>query len=104
MGHFTRRLIERRESEIMIDYLSNKYNYMLQNGDPRVAHLPLMENPILNTISVLLYLYIVKIAGPAFMKDRKPYEFRRILFIYNMVLVALSGWMFYELWQLDGGM
>lgn len=30
--HFTRRLIERRESEIMIDYLSNKYNYMLQNG------------------------------------------------------------------------
>ena len=61
-----------------------------------MAHLPLMENPILNTISVLLYLYIVKIAGPAFMKDRKPYEFRRILFIYNMVLVALSGWMFYE--------
>lgn len=80
----------------MIDYLSKKYNYMLQNGDPRVAHLPLMENPILNTISVLLYLYIVKIAGPAFMKDRKPYEFKRILFMYNMVLVALSGWMFYE--------
>ena len=51
---------------------------------------------MLNTISVLLYLYIVKIAGPAFMKDRKPYEFRRILFVYNMVLVALSGWMFYE--------
>ena len=55
-----------------------------------------MDNPVLNTISVLLYLYIVKIAGPAFMKDRKPYEFRRILFVYNMVLVALSGWMFYE--------
>ena len=55
-----------------------------------------MENPILNTISVLFYLYIVKIAGPAFMKDRKPYEFRRILFVYNMVLVGLSGWMFYE--------
>ena len=31
--HFTRRLNrDRRESEIMIDYLSKKYNYMLQNG------------------------------------------------------------------------
>ena len=55
-----------------------------------------MDNPILNTISVLLYLYIVKIAGPAFMKDRKPYEFRKTLFCYNMLLVGLSGWMFYE--------
>ena len=68
-----------------------------------------MENPILNTISVLFYLYIVKIAGPAFMKDRKPYEFRRILFVYNMVLVALSQIVYLHgcsmsLWQLDGGM
>ena len=61
-----------------------------------MADYPLMDNPIWNTVSVLLYLYIVYYGGPAFMKDRKPFEFRKFLFVYNMALVVLSGWMFYE--------
>ena len=65
-------------------------------SDPRVANYPLMDNPLWNTVSVLLYLYIVYYGGPSFMKNRKPFEFRRFLFLYNMALVALSGWMFYE--------
>ena len=65
-------------------------------SDPRVASYPLMDNPVWNTVSVLLYLYIVYYGGPAFMKDRKPFEFRKFLFVYNMALVVLSGWMFYE--------
>ena len=67
--------------------------------DPRVAKYPLMNNPLWNTVSVLLYLYIVYYGGPTFMKNRKPFEFRRFLFLYNMALVALSGWMFYEVNQ-----
>jgi len=65
-------------------------------GDPRLDHLPLMEDPIVNTVSVCIYLFIVKYAGPKFMENRKPFEFRRILFVYNIGLVVLSAWMFYE--------
>ena len=95
----------------MLDFLRSKYeeaishagqfskkrsNWNLNFSDPRVASYPLMDNPVWNTVSVLLYLYIVYYGGPAFMKDRKPFEFRKFLFVYNMALVVLSGWMFYE--------
>ena len=55
-----------------------------------------MENPLVNTVSVAIYLFIVKYAGPKFMENRKPFEFRRLLFVYNIGLVLLSAWMFYE--------
>ena len=55
-----------------------------------------MESPTWNTISVLVYLYIVFYGGPAFMKNRKAFDFPKLLFVYNMALVALSGYMFYE--------
>lgn len=80
----------------MIAFLRAKYDEILADADPRVAHLPLMSNPTWNTISVLIYLYIVFYGGPAFMKNRKAFEFRNLLFVYNMALVALSGYMFYE--------
>ena len=95
----------------MLDFLKSKYEEALSHAgessqkkvkirltglDPRVADYPLMDNPVWNTVSVLLYLYIVYYGGPAFMKDRKPFEFRKFLFVYNMALVVLSGWMFYE--------
>lgn len=56
----------------------------------------LMSNPIWNTISVMVYLYIVFYGGPSFMKNRKPFQFPMFLFVYNMALVVLSGYMFYE--------
>ena len=55
-----------------------------------------MENPLVNTISVCIYIFIVKYAGPKFMENRKPFEFRGVLFVYNVGLVLLSAWMFYE--------
>lgn len=80
----------------MISFLRGKYDELLKDADPRVDHLPLMSNPTWNTISVMMYLYIVFYGGPEFMKNRKPFEFRRLLFVYNMALVVLSGYMFYE--------
>jgi len=78
-------------------FLRHFYHQMVPiKGDPRLNHLPLMDNPMVNTISVCIYLFIVKYAGPKFMENRKPFEFRRILFVYNIGLVVLSAWMFYE--------
>lgn len=80
----------------MIDFLLAKYDEAMQDAHPRVSDLSLMANPIWNTVSVLVYLYIVFYGGPAFMKNRKPFHFPKILFAYNMALVALSAYMFYE--------
>ena len=102
----------------MSNFISNLTKLLL---DPRVNHLPFMDNPIWNIVSVLFYLLIVK-TGPAFMKNRKPFEFRKLLFCYNIIIVVLSVWMFFEVklvskffsnhilrlyfssWQVDGGM
>merc|ERR1711953_87129 len=83
-------------TSIMDSILANIGYYWYDSGDPRTANLPLMDSPVVNTLSVALYLFIVKIAGPAFMKDRKAFEFPLLLFWYNMLLVILSAWMFYE--------
>lgn len=39
---------------------------------------------------------IVKVWGPNFMKNRPPFEFRRLLIFYNFAQVVFSAWLFYE--------
>jgi elongation of very long chain fatty acids protein 7 len=47
-----------------------------------------MSSP-LPTISIIaLYLYFVKNLGPALMRDRKPFELKRVLTVYNLFQVA----------------
>ena len=90
-GVFT---VEWYRSKEVSDSFARPLFYLLL--DQRLNHLPLMENPLVNTISVCIYIFIVKFAGPKFMENRKPFEFRGVLFVYNVGLVLLSAWMFYE--------
>lgn len=39
---------------------------------------------------------LVKVWGPAYMKDRPAFQFRRTLVIYNAIQVIFSTWLFYE--------
>ena len=41
------------------------------------------------------YIFIVRI-GPWIMRDKKPLNFPRVLFLYNMFLVAVNFHIFYE--------
>ena len=43
-----------------------------------------------------LYLYFVLSWGPRYMSQRKPYELKNILVIYNFVQVVFSIWLFWE--------
>jgi len=43
---------------------------------------------------VAAYIYWVKIAGPKYMKDRKPFDLKSILIVYNLAQVIFSTWMF----------
>lgn len=56
-----------------------------------------MDSPWPTAIICLSYIYIVKYVGPRFMKDREPFELRRILFIYNITMVLFSFYLFAEL-------
>jgi len=65
------------------------------NGDPRVQHLPMMGGGPWPVISmVVAYLYFVKILGPSLMKDRKPYELKWIIRLYNLGMVMWNLWGF----------
>ncbi|EDX13947.1 elongation of very long chain fatty acids protein 7 [Drosophila simulans] len=65
-------------------------------GDPRATRFPLMEHPMFTFGMVAVYLSWVLVIGPLFMRDRKPFQLRRTLVVYNAFQVALSGYMFYE--------
>lgn len=64
--------------------------------DPRAERFPLMEHPLFTFGLVAIYLSWVLVLGPLFMRDRKPFQLRRTLVIYNAFQVLLSGYMFYE--------
>lgn len=55
--------------------------------DVRVDDWPLMSSPLPTLLLCSAYFYIVKIWAPQFMRDRKPYELRNTLILYNVVQV-----------------
>uniref|UniRef100_A0A182JIZ8 Elongation of very long chain fatty acids protein n=1 Tax=Anopheles atroparvus TaxID=41427 RepID=A0A182JIZ8_ANOAO len=69
-------------------------------GDPRAKHLPFMDNPLPTLGMILTYLVWVLIIGPTYMRDRKPMQLTNTLFYYNLFQVILSGYMFYEMFNL----
>ncbi|XP_075150957.1 very long chain fatty acid elongase 7 [Haematobia irritans] len=78
-------LIQRYYSLVIEDY-----------GDPRAERFPLMSNPLYTFGLVGIYLSWVLLIGPYIMRDRKPFQLKRTMVIYNAFQVAISGYMFYE--------
>ncbi|KAI1280344.1 putative protein for very long chain fatty acid elongation [Halotydeus destructor] len=77
--------------------LVSQYNEIIQNGDPRLETWPMMASPVPTLILTAIYLYFVKIMGPKWMENRKPFHFRNLMVVYNFSLVAISLYMFYEM-------
>ena len=50
-----------------------------------------------------LYLYTVKFLGPWFMKDRKPYDLKNTIIVYNFIQVAFSAWLFIKIYLAGWG-
>lgn len=70
--------------------LNRSFKSFLDQGDPRVKDWPLMQSPFPGVAMIVAYIYFVKVAGPQFMKRRKPYDLRNSMAIYNFVLVLLN--------------
>lgn len=57
---------------------------------------PLMQSPIPMSAILLCYLFFVLYLGPRIMANRKPFQLKGPMIVYNFALVALSIYIVYE--------
>lgn len=75
----------------------DKYNDVLDNySDPRVDGWLLMSSPVPTLAICLFYVYFSKFLGPKLMENRKPFNLRDVLIVYNFIQTIFSAWIFYE--------
>uniref|UniRef100_A0A8C8YRM0 Elongation of very long chain fatty acids protein n=1 Tax=Prolemur simus TaxID=1328070 RepID=A0A8C8YRM0_PROSS len=75
----------------------NVYQEMMKHADPRIQGYPLMGSPLLMTSILLTYVYFVLSLGPRIMANRKPFQLRGFMIVYNFSLVAFSFYIVYEM-------
>ncbi|XP_031826921.1 very long chain fatty acid elongase 7 [Nomia melanderi] len=64
--------------------------------DPRTADMFLMSSPGPLIMIIVTYIYFSTNIGPRYMRDKKPYELRNVMILYNFSQVLLSMYLFYE--------
>ncbi|KAF7279822.1 hypothetical protein GWI33_006705 [Rhynchophorus ferrugineus] len=72
-------------------------NYLISSkGDPRTHDLLFVKSPLPILGILTLYLLFVLKWGPEYMKNKKPYEMKNVLMIYNLTQVLCNFYMFKE--------
>lgn len=64
--------------------------------DPRVKDWPMCSSPLPTLAACICYAYCAKVVGPRLMANRKPFELRNVLIVYNFAQTIFSAWIFYE--------
>ena len=76
--------------------LANSLEYIYQgfwdqHGDARVKPYPLISGGPWPVVGMCFtYLYIVKVLGPRLMADRKPFDLKNPIRLYNLFMVAVN--------------
>lgn len=84
----------------MFRAISEGYHTLMNDySDQRVKNWFLMSSPLPTLIICLSYAFIVKVLGPRLMRDRKPFQLRKTLIVYNFLQVVYSTWLFWEAWD-----
>ncbi|XP_074967596.1 very long chain fatty acid elongase 4-like isoform X3 [Phalacrocorax aristotelis] len=71
------------------------YNWVLESGDPRTDPWPLVHSPLPVMLLFAVYLFVVAL-GPFYMRKREMLKLRGLLIAYNLAMMTLSSYMFYE--------
>lgn len=75
----------------------NQYHYVLDHkSDPRVNNWPMMSSPVPTFLICIFYVYFSRVLGPKLMENRKPFQLRNVLIVYNFLQTIFSAWIFYE--------
>ena len=56
----------------------------------------MMSSPLPTIAICLSYAYFSKVLGPRIMENRKPFNLRNVLVVYNLFQTVFSTWIFYE--------
>ncbi|XP_068152942.1 very long chain fatty acid elongase AAEL008004 [Drosophila tropicalis] len=81
------------ETQTIVDKM---VNFFVEHEDLRTKSWFLSNAPGPLFMILGAYLYFCLYAGPRYMRDRKPFELKNTLLIYNAVQVLLSWVLFYE--------
>ncbi|XP_040263757.1 elongation of very long chain fatty acids protein 1 [Bufo bufo] len=73
-----------------------RYEELMKGADARIGHYPLMHSPFLPASILLGYVYFVLSLGPRLMANRKPFDLKPLMVVYNFSLVAVSAYIVYE--------
>lgn len=81
------------ETNTVVDRL---VNFFVEHEDLRTKNWFLSNAPGPLFTILAVYLYFCLYAGPRWMRDRKPFELKNTLLVYNAIQVVLSWVLFYE--------
>lgn len=83
------------EMAAVFDKAMATYQAVVASTDPRVKNWPLMGSPMSILTIIAGYVYFVKVWGPNWMKGREPFQLKRVLVAYNLIMVVLSTFFFF---------
>ncbi|KAJ8667636.1 hypothetical protein QAD02_009299, partial [Eretmocerus hayati] len=82
---------------IVMQYVDRFHEILDANADKRTTNWFLMSSPFPTLFICLSYVYLVKVLGPRLMENRKPFQLKNVLIVYNLLQVIFSAWLFYEI-------
>nr|UZZ64685.1 fatty acid elongase elovl1a [Platychelipus littoralis] len=80
-------------SEKWVEY-RDLYDQIWEKRDRRVDGWLFMSSPLPTILLCATYVYIVKVAGPNYMRNKKPMNIRSFLIVYNLFQIVLSTYIF----------
>lgn len=81
----------------LVHNIIDGYHDLMENkSDPRVSNWGMMGSPFPTLGICLFYAYFSKVLGPKLMENRKPFDLREVLVVYNFIQTVFSSWIFYE--------
>ncbi|XP_011643248.1 elongation of very long chain fatty acids protein AAEL008004-like isoform X2 [Pogonomyrmex barbatus] len=81
---------------IIMQYIDQFHDMLDKHADTRTTNWLLMSSPFPTLFICLSYVYVVKVLGPKLMENRKPFQLKNTLIVYNFFQVIFSAWLFYE--------
>ncbi|XP_046742156.1 elongation of very long chain fatty acids protein AAEL008004-like isoform X1 [Diprion similis] len=83
-------------TSVVADLVHGYRDLMDNKSDPRVNDWAMMSSPFPTVLICLSYAYFSKVIGPRLMENRKPFNLRHVLIVYNFIQTVFSTWIFYE--------
>uniref|UniRef100_R4G7V2 Elongation of very long chain fatty acids protein n=1 Tax=Rhodnius prolixus TaxID=13249 RepID=R4G7V2_RHOPR len=82
-------------ASLLVQFIAGIGHYY-ERADPRTKPWPLIDSPLLLVLLLASYnLFVLKI-GPYWMKNRKPFDVRLPMAMYNVLQVLFNGYFFEE--------